>query len=488
MAEINYKEIVNNCLSEVIHDQIAVSCSVDARDRGGISSVLGCQAECKVFAVEAMKGEALISGKVCYKVIYLDDDGRVQGLDYFCDYNEKLSSDSVEAEMKLNAYPSVVELTSTVNDGELTLTAVCDFVVRAITTREFKSLTDMEGGFLKTELSECVRLNQIKENVAELIGEEESGYNVEKVLLYETKALVEEVVKGEGVSVVKGIVNVETVLSTTDGIRGKSVSLPFSEEIECDGDLEVRVSVKSSRLVLSGDENNSVLEFKVFLSISGYEVNVEEETLATDVFSLDNDLRYQVDYLPCKRFIGMVSRETPISGELDVGVSGRILASPVSRVNVARVKPIGNGAMVEGIVSAVVYYENDGVKGVEVELPFSINLDCDVADYITAEGIANGLTCGFSMDRLRITANVVFTLYLYKSFRLKWISNVEVGGEKERNQAGLSIFFADASDSLWDVAKAVNVSPDELLALNPDFNEVQEGCVRRRVTVFRRKD
>lgn len=488
MAEINYKQIVNNCISEVVHDQIAVACSIDARERGGISSVLGCQAECKVFAVEAMKGEALVSGKVCYKVIYLDDDGRTQGLDYFCDYNEKLSSDSIDAEMKLTAYPSVVDLTSAVNDGELTLTALCDFIIRAITTRECKSLTEMEGGFLKTEPSECVRVSQIKESVAEIVGEEESGYNVEKVLLYETKALVLEVVKEEDVSVVKGIVNVETVLSTTDGVRGKTVTIPFSEEVECSGELDVRANVKSSRLILSGDENNSVLEFKVFVSIVGYDVNVEEMTLVTDVFSTANELKSQTDYLPCKRFIGLSNYEVPISGELESDVRGRILASPVSRVNVARVITGDDNATVEGVIVGVVYYDNDGVKAVEVELPFSVKLDGVTADYITAEALANGLSCGFSMDRIRLTANVTFTLYCYKTYRLKWISEVEVGSEKEKNQAGLSIFFADSSDSLWDVAKAVNVSPDELMELNPDFNEQGDNCTRRRVTVFRRKE
>ncbi len=488
MAEIEYKQIVNNCISEVIHDQIAVACSIDARERGGISSVLGCQAECKVFAVEAMRGEALISGKVCYKVIYLDDDGRTQGLDYFCDYNEKLSSDSVDAEMKLSAYPSVVDLTSAVNEGELTLTAVCDFVIRAITTRECKSLTEMEGSFLKTESSECVRLSQIKESVAEIVGEEESGYNVDKVLLYETKAQVLEVVKGEGISVVKGIINVETVLSTTDGMRGKTVTLPFSEEIECNGELDVRASVKSSRLILSGEENNSVLEFKVFVSITGYDVNLEEVTLVTDVFSTRNELKSQVDYLPCKRFIGLNNYEVPISGELELDVHGRILASPVSRVNVARVIASDGSATVEGVLVGVIYYDNDGVKAVEIELPFSVKLDGTMGDYLTAEALANGLSGGFSMDRLRLTANVTFTLYCYKTYRLKWISEVEAGAEKERNQAGLSIFFADSADSLWDVAKAVNVSPDELIELNPNFNEQSDTCTRRRVTVFRRKE
>lgn len=489
MAEINYKPIINNCISEIAHDQIAITCSIDTRERGGISSVLGCQAECKVFAVEAMRGEALISGKVCYKVVYLDDDGKVQGLDYFCDYNEKLSADGIDAEMKLNAYPSVVDLTSAVSDGELTLTAVCDFVIRAITTKECKTLTEMSDGFLKTEPSECVRLTQIRENVAEIIGEEESGYNVEKVLLYETKALVLEVVKEEDVSVVKGIVNIETVLSTTDGIRGKTVTIPFREELDERGELDVRASVKSSRLVLSGDENNSVLEFKVFVAITGYAVNVEEVTLVTDAFSTNNELKCQIDYLPCKRFIGMSNGEVPISSEFEVDIHGRILASPVSRVNIARVVRDNDGATVDGVVVGVVYYDNDGVKALEVELPFSVKLESEIlGDYITAEGIGSGLIGGFSMDRLRLTANITFSLYHYKTYRLKWISDVEIGGEKEKSGAGLSIFFADSNDSLWEVAKAVNVSPDEIARLNPDFEKEKDCLGRRRVTVFRRKE
>ena len=77
--ELSYKDLINNCVIDCAHDQLAVTCSVDTKDRGGVKKLLGLSAECKVYTAEAMKGEAKITGKACYKVIYIDRDNKTAG-------------------------------------------------------------------------------------------------------------------------------------------------------------------------------------------------------------------------------------------------------------------------------------------------------------------------------------------------------------------------------------------------------------------------
>lgn len=491
--DLSFKQLINNCIVETAHDQIAVSCSVNTKERGGVKKLLGIQAECKVYTVEAMKDEAKITGKTCYKVIYLDKDNQPKGLDYFCDFNESIAG-SISPTDRLAVTHSVVDVSGKIDGDEITLTAVCDFLIKVIGSHEGKIVEGVSDLHVQTETMQCVSLSMLKEDTFAVSSEEESGASVNKVLYFGTTPIITAVNESDVGATVEGLVQVEIVYDTESGVKGKTFGIPFSEEIEADNLVDVTASVKSSRLVLSGDEANNVFEVEAFVTISGYDVGVREQEVVVDAFSTTKELSLEQTYLPCRRYTGCKTFDFPVSAEaLGDGLPNNavVLATPVLRVNVANAIAGNNEVTIEGLaVATVLYYNEDRVDSVQVELPFSVTEKAEginPSDMLTAEAVITDFQANFMSGIINLRAMLKVRICVYTTYRLRWINSIVEGEDKPLNKNGISIYYVGASDSVWDIAKAVNLSPEEVTALNPDLDNTEGSGRQRRVVVFRKR-
>ena len=198
------------------------------------------------------------------------------------------------------------------------------------------------------------------------------------------------------------------------------------------------------------------------------------------------------EYLPCKRFVESKTFDFPVSSDAEIEglpASSTVLATPVLRVNVANAISGENEVTVEGLaVATILYSTDDRVESVQVELPFSVTEKADgitPSDNLVADALITDFQANFAMGIVNLRAMLKARICVYKTYRLKWISSIKVGDEKPLNKNGISIYYVNQTDSVWDIAKAVNMSPDEILSMNPDLeNESEE---RRRVVVFRKR-
>lgn len=491
--ELSYKQLINNCINETAHDQIAVTCSVNTKERGGVKKLLGIQAECKVYTVEPMKGEAKITGKTCYKVIYLDKENQPKGLDYFCDFNETIVG-TITPTDKLAVSHSVVDVSGKIDDDEITLTAVCDFLIKVIGSHEAKTVDSISDVFTSTETLQCVTLSMLKEDTFAVSSEEESGASVNKVLYFGTTPIITSVNESDVGATVEGLVQVEIVYDTDSGVKGKTFGIPFSEEIEADNIVDVNVTIKSSRLVLSGDEANNVFEVEAFVTISGYDVGVREQEVVVDAFSTTKELALEQTYLPCRRYTNCKTFDFPVSAEVEgdgLPNNATVLATPVLRVNIANAIAGDNEVTIEGLaVATVLYYNEDRVDSVQVELPFSVTEKLDginPSDMLTAEAIITDFQANFMSGIINLRAMLKVRVCVYTTYRLKWVNSISEGEDKPVNKNGISICYVGANDSVWDIAKAVNLAPEEVVALNPELDNQSSNGKPRRVVVFRKR-
>ena len=120
------KEIIlqNDYIENVAHDQLVVKCAVGTAERGGAVKILCQTAEVKITAVEALEKSASVSGKVTYKLLYLDRENTPQGLDYFCEFSERIQDERIAADMHIIAEASVVDLSASLSGEEFHLSAV----------------------------------------------------------------------------------------------------------------------------------------------------------------------------------------------------------------------------------------------------------------------------------------------------------------------------------------------------------------------------
>lgn len=144
-----------------------------------------------------------------------------------------------------------------------------------------------------------------------------------------------------------------------------------------------------------------------------------------------------------------------------------------------------NGAHVEGVAMAtLLVLGTDGThRGIEMSLPFSVPVQAENCS-------VNVLVCGMSARQrqegeIDAEATLKITLCEKRMLSCKFVSNVEEGAELPVNDCAVSVYIPRAGDGLWELAKSLNKSPEEVSASNPDIEfPVREG---QRVIVFRRK-
>lgn len=144
---------------------------------------------------------------------------------------------------------------------------------------------------------------------------------------------------------------------------------------------------------------------------------------------------------------------------------------------------------VEGAVNTVLIYEQNGeIKSTQVSLPFSVMLNgvaeegqtvvedvavCGVSVRLKAEGEAE------AEATLKISATVSDVV------KQKYLSQMEEGDAVEVCDCAVSVFLPTAGDGLWEVAKKLKKSPEEVAACNAELNFPLSG--KERILIYRGK-
>lgn len=492
--DIKYEVVKNDCFTELVHSQLVVTCTINTGERGGVSKVLGVSADARLASLEALSGEAKLAGKVNYKILYLDGEGKLSGLDYFCDFADSVQAAEIQASYKLIAEIDIIDVDTTVNGDEITLSAVCDFVISAVITAEYKALSELNAEYnIGEQIVQKINTSEVSFEISE---EVESGVNIDKVLLYESRVIALETAPTEGGVTVFGEASSDIIYLSDGKVFTKTVIIPFSEELavqkaDC---IYFSAKIKNARLILSGEEDNNILRIELLIAAVGVNTYAENQKMLSDIFSEAVELKEEIQTAETKRYLFSRKAEAMLTTEAGLEENMRpvakVMATPVSRNNLANLIAEEGEVTVEGLIVANVLYldEEDKVGSVQVELPYSIKLEMDgiaLGMTLKGEAVASSVTAKSKGSIIEVKAQLKIRVDAFAKEKLKFITAITEGEEKAENPSGISIYFTGEEDTLWSIAKALNVSPKRLLANNPKLIEgIEKGM---RIMVFREK-
>ena len=125
----------------------------------------------------------------------------------------------------------------------------------------------------------------------------------------------------------------------------------------------------------------------------------------------------------------------------------------------------------------------------QLTLPLIVNTDYVVEEYKTAT-ICSFCATDFnakqiSLSELELYGAVRFCVYVdYKNTVLALI-DATVKGEIVPNDNAFSVYVPYKGEELWDVSKRIGISPDELIACNPELDFPLSGS--ERILIYRQK-
>ncbi|MDE6104956.1 MAG: hypothetical protein K2G38_04675 [Clostridia bacterium] len=440
---------------------------------------------------EVSSGRVNYGGRLVCTLVYADGDGklcRVQKGAEFTHY----SDDENLAPAHRSLCSLNCEKTQLKRDGSNWLVAVVvGAEISVYASAERNLVTGAEGAIAKCENK---KLYSAVTFSGESEVEDDFDCNAEDVLIPAADVLITDCICRASAVEITG----EIYLSLLAVRGGSPVSLdrivPFKTEIPCEDALLARKAVCRAEIKdlsvnarVNEDSGKCAVEVVASLGFAGRYFEEEETPLVLDAFSKDCKLNLtyaEEEATPCKEvkvYSERISGLCASKAKLDYTCA--FLAASLPKAEFARSE---DG--IEGGVSATLLYEQNGeVHSTEVNLPFAVTLNGlgDCCDNISVA------VCGLNIRQRsegECEAEAVLKIAATECERVtvKYLSEVTEGEAVEACDSAVSVYVPCAGDDLWDTAKKLCQSPEEIQATNPELTFPLSG--KERILIYRPKN
>lgn len=474
--------------------EVNAQTAVECRFGGEVETVVSAHANAVLSGVELVNGEVRYFGKAVFSVVYQDVEGHVCRGEKGVEFSAKAATELALPSLTPRASVCVENVSVRREGASVYLTALLGTEIFLYGEQTLEYVTE----------GDCICRREQGELVcAHLCGgatEAEDEFELPflgDVLFHSETAAVTDVVCETGLVRTEGEINLNLLVLKEGGALASFERLiPFRAEIACDessfgSHAQVRVSVGSVSLhaVTDEEKGRSSVRAEVALTVDGCLYEKIAIDAVTDAFSpncqliLDCATKRTSGVGECLRLTERVSGEAALSSSIDF--SDTLQAITLQRAEANLVKG-EKGACVEGVAVATLLVRSaDGAyRAVEMCLPFSVPVDAPDGCRVSA------FLCGTSARQRqegKIEAEGTVKLFLQEQTQaqLTVVCGAKAGEKIEQNDSAISVYLPTPGDGLWELAKRLKKSPEEVLESNPDLEfPIKEG---QRVVVYRRK-
>ncbi len=468
---------------ERVTAQSAVECRFSA---GDFTDVVAVYPHVSKSDCAPSSGRINYGGRLVCTVVYADESGKLcrvqKGVEFTHFVDGENFAPAQTAQCNLNCAK-----TSYRRDGSaLVVTSVINAEIAVYDSRECKYLTAVEGGVCRRE--NVIFSNNVPFSGACEVEDEFDADGVSDVLI----PTASPVVYGCDCSAGTVKINGEIALSMLAIRHNLPVCIervvPFKAEIACDNaslGAAARADVCVSELAVTAqvneDNGKCRLSCDCALSIEGMLCEQTQTQAVTDLFCADCGVNVKYCDLGVKTPTGYTNGSRRVqsvavsSAKLDFACVFKAVALPTCEYNYL-------GGKLEGAVNATLIYEKEGeIRTSQLSMPFSVEAD---------EGEHSVAVCGVSVRQqaegeCEMEAVLKICCLKVDNGRTRVICEVSEGDKIEENDSAVSVYIPSKGDGLWDVAKKLKKSPEEVESCNPDLKFPLTGG--ERIIVYRRK-
>ena len=442
------------------------------------------------------------SGEVSFEVVYLDFEGAVSSASFSGDYSFKAKCDT-------DSYKdSLVE--TTLSGLSLRLMSPRKIAARATLESSITILTEAavvtEGDALEPSLEPQIEPTCISVRATAMTPscEREYGCSLQRfdgkttdevqLIHLSVTPVVERVEVSGSEAEIMGSIKAEALVRTDDYPLCKiEKTMELSEKILLDDSFadaqpRPRIDVASAAVAVSGDEGGVELVLNV---ITDTRLVGEKNTtleLVGDMYLCDHpcdcvreDLAYD-EYVGRAEVTREITEKMPLS-ELDVGkIREVVYADARGKINSAQ--PVESGVGFEGeiFVSAIATeIKDDGeLEFTSIKFPVkfkeNVNLDCHISENTTVYPDMSllGVSVIVDAEYVYFKANVRFCVDACEAKT----ASILVGATAildetyTKHPARVCVYYPEAGDTLYSVAKAYHTTKEKLLSANPGIADV----------------
>lgn len=489
--EPNYEKLVTSYRKTLTTAQAQVDVKLSTVDASEIKTILCSSAKSHITKAEVNGNVINYNGLVNFQVIYESVTGEIYGLDYTAEFVDKYTDESGTNIFMPIVSSEVVDVDiNVVNSTTVSASAIVENTVSSIINENTSVLTSVMGDNVYTNMETNTFYNflgAINEKY-DLTSDVEINEGISKVLSITPSISLESVTPSTDFVKVNGNVFVDMCYLTNEEqpkVRSYTTTLDFNMEVALNGVTEntyiqsdVFINTTDIKVTSNLDTDKAIINLVLPITYNGYAFNGVTMDNVADLYSTTNELNIVSSSVNSLMPSATLTAMDKINGSVMVNDSfvDEILGNCCNYVTVTSSFVDDDCVVVEGVANTTVLYyskEDDVKNSIIVEMPFSVRVKGEnLEDNFTP--IVNAVVSDMSTKSKRGQEIEVFAkLYLYVDVfgtnTSAVISEVSLGEEIAPNNCALKIYIVKDNETLWDVAKELGTSVEEIMAQNPEL-------------------
>lgn len=439
--------------------------------------ILSVGVSAKITGEEMSAGEVGVKYKLAYKVLYIADGG-IRVYETTSEHSTVLRDQIITTDcaIDLNLVVVATEFVGTTKLKIRTNLELCGF---AVVPKSFDCYEGEDGVFIKETPVTIERIIPIASSQIVTTSTHQLKESVDKILTSDTGVVINKVTTATETCQIEG--ECFTYLTYLSGgiMQSRCLVTPFEAEILASGvgaddKAYCRAEVETS--LVTQDASSTDLKTEIILNISGFAVVTETVTTVGDCYSKSKELKLNYGLLDWQDNVCIAGCTEKLQGSVRLPEGARLRSVLAVCAPLAGAVTVENkdALTVEGVFTATLIYlgEDESISSVPVSLPYRFILDRNFACRDSLSACASVLCVSARArlnDEAEVTAELVFEVYGASEKSVKYLGGAEVVGDKEVNDAAISLYIVGEGEGLWEVGKALSSDEDELMSLNPDL-------------------
>ena len=323
--------------------------------------------------------------------------------------------------------------------------------------------------------------HQSMSEVIELSDEISIGGETEQYRYIETegKALINDTNRSGNMLNCRGEIIYDTVAENKENgeLRHFSGKIPFTHSIELPAEIDENsvhsVICHCNEIKVSDGGNKYLLDAELLLEVDS--LKNSKVLITEDLFvpGYDSEITYRdfkYEILSKSGCEKLTLNETIALKEASENGTENEKVDCITALRLDPIKQSGENATICGSMKAKLIYRSNGeYYSQEISLPFSADIGSlpqeEKRNVKVYPCICNVL-CRINGKEAIIEADIALSYAVMQKEKRKIVDNIKIGDVSKKHQTGITVYYPEKDESLWNVAKKFGISMDSLAAQN----------------------
>lgn len=484
MANVQFQEATFFSRTQIGKTQTAQNMRISVKN--DIEEVLSAGVDTVVNSYEVTDGEVTFFGKTAIKLLYNDGITTV-GANYTADLAESLQNSALSGSVKCSFDVATVDVKVETNANTAVITVLSEVTVWAYLPNAVTYLADSNDVFVRKESVEALTAADVKNLPFSVEEELVASQTISTVLMAESALCVCDYVNTNGVLRVSGKATVRLTYLSEGNVVTDVLPFDFNSEFDAteipsNAQLFLMPFVKATKVRLDIAEDSVNTEFSVdiaaLLQLEQTVSSVLE--IVADAYGTDCDFDFQRQNMKTTLSCGSIVANKRANGTLSWENKEVVTAVNIGAL-VTKCTSLEKAARVEGVISATVLCRGEnGLESTRVELPFIQTVDVDFLAP-QCESFATVVVEEFTLsggENLAYDAQLCIAVDAFRDVDYNVIVSAEEVPFDKRKLAAVEVCLARKGETLWELAKGLHMSAEDLIAVNPEVADPLEKDAR----------